>query len=85
MSRASGLTPGQLRVMLREHALIVAPGELLVVMVPPDWPPRDVRELNDALSAWCDDLVTGSGIKVLVVPGTAVTVAQMPADPFASD
>lgn len=29
----------ELRFLLREHSLAVAPGEVLVVMVPTDWPP----------------------------------------------
>ncbi len=74
------VTAGEMRAMLREHALIAAPGEILVVQVPPDWSPSVVRDLQDALRAGCD--VIGADLRVLVVPGTAVTVAQMPSDPL---
>jgi hypothetical protein len=76
------LATGELRELLRQHALVIAPGESLIVMVPPDWQPRDVRELNDALSAICADPVYGTGFRVLAVPGTAITVAPEPPDPF---
>jgi hypothetical protein len=75
-------TTAQLRELLRDHALVVAPGETLVVMIPPDWGPIHCRELQDALTAYCTDPDDGLGFRVLVVPGLAVTVAQMPDDPF---
>jgi hypothetical protein len=72
------ITPSELRAMARTHALIVGPGELLVVTVPPHWPPWQVRELNDALMAACFDYARGAGIRVLAVPGTAVGVGKLP-------
>ncbi len=83
MNDRDEVTPGELRALAREHALIVAPGEVLVIEVPPDWAPRIIRELQDALWAYCGHLE--ADIKVLVVPGTAVTVAPMPPDPFAGN
>ena len=49
------LTPGELRELLRDHALIVAPGELLVVMTGDHLTPWQIRELSDALNAVCSD------------------------------
>jgi hypothetical protein len=62
-----------LRFLLREHSLVLEPGEVLVVMVPPDWPPQHVRDLQDALTAYAEDII---GIRVLVVPGTAMAVGR---------
>jgi hypothetical protein len=104
VTRMNDLTNGELRELLRQHTLIAAPGELLVVMVPPDWTPWQVRELSDALNAITSDPWFGFGpppdeppacgcphpqpwdgpiTRVLVVPGTAITIARMPEDPFA--
>jgi hypothetical protein len=79
MSPLSDLTAAQMRILLRERALVVGPGELLVVQVPPDWPPMKLRDLQDALRVYAECEL---GIPVMVVPGTAVTVARMPDDPF---
>lgn len=78
----SDISPEQLREMLRDHAVVIAPGEALVVMVPPSWPPHDVRDLQDALRAACFDPDMGIRFPVLVVPGNAIAVAAMPPDPF---
>jgi hypothetical protein len=67
---------------LRDRAVIVHPGEVLIVQVPPDWPVQDIRDLNDALLAYTTDPDYRLDIKVLVVPGTGLAVAQPPADPF---
>jgi hypothetical protein len=75
-------TVGELRELLRDHALVITPGETLILTVPPDWQPIHVRELQDALTCYCTDPEQGFGFRILVVPGLAVTVAQMPADPF---
>jgi hypothetical protein len=50
---SSDWTPSkdELRFILREHALILRPGEILIVQVPPDWSPAIVRDLQDALRA----------------------------------
>lgn len=83
MTSPGSLTPGELRVLLREHTAVLAPGEVLVVMVPPTWTPREVGELQTALRAVCGDPEwLGARLPVLVVPGTAIGVAQMPPDPF---
>jgi hypothetical protein len=75
----SDITPGELRAMLRDHALVISPGEVLIVTVPPVWRPQDVRDINDALKLAGYEL----GIRLLVVPGTAVTVGRMPLAPLA--
>jgi hypothetical protein len=67
-----GLSAGELRALLREHLIIMTPGEILVVMVPPDWTPLQVREYNDALRAYCEDSELRLGIRAIAVPGTAV-------------
>jgi hypothetical protein len=67
------------RALMREHAVIVGPDEVLVVQVPPVWTPREVRELNDALAAYGWEL----GMRVLAVPGTGMAAVTVPADPFA--
>jgi hypothetical protein len=79
MTGLNDITAAQLRLLLREHALVVAPGEVLVVQVPPDWSPVIIRELSDGLRAVCSDtgFLGGVTIPVLVVPGTAVTVARL--------
>jgi len=82
VSKVAQLSPGQLRAMLREHAVVVGPDEVLVVMVPPDWSPQDVRDLGDGLRACCQDPELGNGMKILVIPGTALAVQQVPEDPF---
>jgi hypothetical protein len=74
VSDMEDIAPAELRAMLREHALIVGPGETLVVTVPPDWSPQTVRDLNDALGAVSFDM----GFQTLVTPGTAVTVEHLP-------
>lgn len=76
------ITSGELRSMLRQHALIVQPGEMLVIQVPPDWSVGHVTDLQNAIRAYCEDPSLGPVFRVLVVPGTAVTVAAMPSDPF---
>jgi hypothetical protein len=82
MTRMHDLSNGELRELLRQHAVVMGPDEVLVVMVPPDWSPRDVRELGDGLRACSQDPELGNGMKILVIPGTALAVAQEPADPF---
>lgn len=47
MGAALNLDASELRFLLREHALILEPGEVLIVMVPPDWSP-----------AWCRTCMT---------------------------
>jgi hypothetical protein len=108
MSGLEDLTPGEIRELLRQCALIVAPGETLIIMVSDHFTPRQVRELNDSLNAIAQDpwwpnppppppgtdtgctctcscpacTFTWAPMRVIVVPGTAVTVAQIPEDPF---
>jgi hypothetical protein len=65
--------PDDLRFLLREHSLVLEPGEVLVVMIPPDWPPWQAKELQDALTAYATDII---GVPVLVVPGTALAVGR---------
>jgi hypothetical protein len=60
------------------RATIVGPNEVLVIVVPAEWQPRKLRELNDALAVQGHEL----GIQVVAVPGTGMAVAQMPPDPF---
>jgi hypothetical protein len=62
----------ELRFLLHEHSLVLEPGEVLVVMVPPDWPPLHCRDLQDALNA----VIYEHGIPVVVTPGTAVAVGK---------
>ena len=79
MSDSDAVTPGELRALARQYALILEPGELLVITVPPSWPPEQVRELNDALSVWTFDPQTGGPCyRILAVPGTAVCVGKLP-------
>lgn len=72
MSGRHEMDTGDLRFLLREHSLVIEPGEVLVVMVPPDWPPSACRDLHDALNA----VMAEHGIPVVVTPGTAVAVGQ---------
>lgn len=51
------------------------PGGILVVRVPPDWGPYEVRELHEALNALAGEWL---GIKVLVVPGEGISVSGTP-------
>jgi hypothetical protein len=75
------VTTAELRVLAREYATIVRPGEVLIVRVPSSWRPREVAQLNEALGY----AGGGLGISVLVVPGDGVSVATPPADPFAGE
>lgn len=70
MGGALNLDAAQLRFLLREHSLILQPGEVLVVMVPPDWSPAWCQDLHDALNAVLFDY----GFAAVVSPGTAVAV-----------
>jgi hypothetical protein len=71
--------------LARECVTLVSPGETLVVMVPPTFAPRQIRELNDALQCWCHDHRPDPDkppISIMAVPGLAMAVGAMPADPF---
>lgn len=68
------ITPADLRALLRDHALVIGPGEVLVVMLGDRFTPLQCREISDALTAVSYDL----GFRVLVTPGSAVTVAPVP-------
>ncbi len=72
MSESLNLGAAELRILLRAHSLILQPGEVLVVMVPPDWPPAWCRDLHDALNAVLRD----HGFAAVVTPGTAVAVGK---------
>jgi hypothetical protein len=74
------ISAAELRSILRRNALVVGPGEVLVVTVPPSWQIGAIQDLMTALNAYL-----GPEIRALVVPGTAVTVARMPDDPFGGD
>ena len=76
------VAPGELRALARRYITIMEPGEVLIVRVPASWPPRTVRELNEALTAVCSDPNRDLCIKVLVVPGDGMAVATAPLDPF---
>ena len=78
MSGLKDISDDELRAMLRQHAVVIAPGEVLVVMVPHWWAPEDVIGLNERLSYAASEY----GFPVLVAPGNAVGVALMPPDPF---
>jgi hypothetical protein len=75
MSGLDDITPAELRDMLRQHALVIGPGEVLVVTLGDSFTPLQCREIYDALSAVSWDL----GFRVIVTPGCAVTVAAAPA------
>lgn len=62
-----------LRLLLREHALVIGPGETLVVMLSDSFTPMQCREIYDALNAVSYEL----GFRVMVTPATAVTVAPL--------
>jgi hypothetical protein len=72
MTASLNLGADELRFLLREHTLILEPGEVLVVMVPPDWSPAWCRDLHDALNAVLFD----HGFAAVVTPGTAVAVGK---------
>jgi hypothetical protein len=69
------LDANELRFLLREHSLILEPGEVLVVMVPPDWSPTWCRDLHDALNAVLWDY----GFAAVVTPGTCRPRRERPA------
>jgi hypothetical protein len=72
MAGGLSLDAAELRFLLREHSLVLGPGEVLVVMVPPSWSPSWCRELSDALNA----VMYEHGVPVIVTPGTAVAVGR---------
>jgi hypothetical protein len=45
MTTGMNLGADELRVLLREHELVLRSGEVLVGMIPPDWSPAICRDL----------------------------------------
>lgn len=68
------LDPENVRQLLRECVTVVKPGETLVVQVPMETTPWQVRELQDALNAITEDRELG--FTVLIVPGCTLGVAE---------
>ena len=72
------LSPDEIRQLLRECVTVVKPGETLILRVPWNTLPAQVRELQDALNDGIE--YTQAPFGVFVVPGDELTVAE-PADP----
>lgn len=73
----SELDGERLREVLRGHdAMVIGPGEILVITVPAWWKPEDCREFM-SVNAYC-----GPEIRALVAPAAEVRRARVPQDPF---
>ena len=71
---AIAATPEDLRAFAREFAVVVRPGETLVIRMGSDYTPNQLRELHEALNHPTMELP----FRVLVVPGEDFAVAQAP-------
>jgi hypothetical protein len=71
-SRPKPVTPDELRAFAREFAVVVRPGETLVIRMGNDYTPSQLRELHEALNHPAMELP----FRVLVVPGEDFAVAQ---------
>jgi len=78
MSPARDPSGEELRKAAACRMTTLNPGEILVLRVPPDWAPLEVRQLQDALRYPAREF----GVEILVVPAVQVTVTQPPPDPF---
>jgi hypothetical protein len=74
----AALGADEARALLREFAVVVRPGETLILRVGNGYTPSQVRELQDALNRIAD--YHHMGFKVLVVPGDELAVAQPETD-----
>ena len=68
------LTADEIRQLLSECVTVVKPGETLILRVPWNTLPAQVRELQDALNDGIE--YTQAPFKVFVVPGDELTVAE---------
>jgi hypothetical protein len=73
------LGPGELRALLRECVNVVEPGDLLVIRVPADWTPAQLRDLEEHVNWWLAS--NGDHIRALLVPAEKIKVLH-PATPL---
>ena len=74
---APPLTPDVVRQLLRESVTVVKPGEVLFLAGDPNWTPTQIREIQQAVSAWLEH--NAPDVKVLVLPHGDMSVAEAPA------
>lgn len=68
----------ELRGVVDRFAVVMSPGQVLVLRLPWGVSPRVVREYQDGLGAYARHL----GVDVLIVAGDGMSVIDPPVDPF---
>lgn len=69
------LSEDEVRQLLRECVTVIKPGETLVLRLGPDYTPRDVREISEAVRAWAGQ---DGWPRVMVLPGDELGVVKEP-------
>lgn len=78
------LTPDEVRQLLRESVTVVKPGEVLFfTMGDPDVTPVQLREINEAVSAWLE--YNAPDVKALVLPHGSMAAAEALEPDFLKD
>ena len=69
------LTPDEVRQLVRECAVVVKPGETLVIQVGPEWNPPQIREVSDWLNYRDKDGPLWP-FRILVIPGERLGIVE---------
>jgi hypothetical protein len=73
-----GLSPDEIRQILRECVTVVKPGEVLIFRCPEGWTPIQVAEVGQCAAQWLED--NAPEVKMLVMPDAEMAVMEPGAD-----